>query len=173
MNGPPLEDAQHAQDDGDADGDGDHEAHLQGVAVLGSLAIADELRIRGHLRALGRHGNQGRLRHGGAETEAEPQGQQGRCASLARHPLGKGLAQREQAAFQTLDEQRQPQDHAHEPDDDVGDIGKGLLQHDDLEEDDNGEDGSQISKRAQDPLRHGQRESRQTMLLARVLHRVR
>ena len=151
VQGPALEDAQHPEQDRRAYRERHHHAQLEGVGVAGALVGGDGPGFRGDLGRLRGNGDQGRLGDGGAETEAEGKRQQGRGAPLAREGLRDGLAEGKQPAFEPLDEERQAGDHAHQADGDAPEIRKGLLQHRDLEEGDDDDDGRQISQGFEEP----------------------
>ena len=63
--------------------------------------------------------------------------------------MGDGLAEREEARLEALDEQRQPEDHAHKPDEHAAEVRERLLQDDDLEEGDHDDDWREIPHRAE------------------------
>ena len=89
----------------------------------------------------------------GPEAETEREGEQRRGAPLARKPLRDRLAEREETALQALDEERQARDHAEQTDQDAPDVRKRLLQHHDLEEGDDGDDGREITQGVCDATR--------------------
>ena len=95
---------------------------------------------------------QGGFRNGRAETNTEGEGQQGGHAALAGKLLGQALAQGRESAFQPLDELDRTGDHRDYPDDNVAQVGDGLLQGTYLEEDDNGGDGGKVPQRIADPV---------------------
>ena len=111
MDRPPLEDAQHPEHNRRADRDRHHHAQLKGVRSAHRIVVGNGPGFRGDLGRLGRNGDQGRFRNRGAKTQAKGKSQQRGRASLARKGLGNGLAEGKEAAFESLDEERQAGDH--------------------------------------------------------------
>ena len=105
-----------------------------------------------------------------AETQTEGEGQQYENASPACEALSKGVTEREEAAFKSLDEEGEPNHHADQTDDDVPEVGEGLLQDHDLKERDNGDDRRKVTKRAEDPVEHCSQEPGHALLLAPSNH---
>lgn len=141
MNRPPLEDAEDTEQDRDAHGEGDRHPQAQGVILL---------RFRRRLRGFGRDRDQRRLRHGRPESEQKGESQQPEEAALAgqrpRHCLSDG----KQAHLQALNEEGEAEQNQHESDEYAVEVRNRLLQHDQLEERDDHDDGRQIAQRFQD-----------------------
>ena len=80
-------------------------------------------------------------------------------------PLGQALAQREEAHFQPLDEEREPQHHEHKPADHAAEIGKRLAQDRNLKDRDHDDDRGEIAKRAEHEAGNGEKARRRPILL--------
>ena len=151
MDRPALEDAQDAEHNRRADRDRHHHAQLKGIRRAHRIVVGNGPGFRGDLGRLRSNGDQGRFRDRGAKTQAKGKGQQRSRAPLAGKSLCNGLAEGKETAFESLDEERQAGDHADQANGDAPEIWKGLLQHHELEERDDDDDGCQIAQRIDDP----------------------
>ncbi len=111
--------------------------HEQTQGPLAETALADLLGLR-------RHGDQGRLGHGGGEADQKGEGVDRRPSRPLRKLERHGLSQREQAQVQPQYEGIQPQDdHGEAADHPVG-VGERLPYGEVLAPEDDQDDGEDV-----------------------------